>query len=115
MSADSEVPIKIAKVDCDPSVHSSLEDLQHFQLEKVLKEDSRSKTIFLQGTFKGLEGVAVVILEKKGFPAEDKVKDFFTSDCPVIKTFVNDIYGDYNCFPVDQKFTGALILFLKFC
>jgi Scavenger mRNA decapping enzyme (DcpS) N-terminal len=105
MSADTVVPTKIAKVD-SPSVHSNLEDLRHFQLEKVLNEDSRSKTIFLQGTFKGLEGTAVVILEKKGFPAEDKVKDFFTPDCPIVNIFVNDIYGDYDCFPIDQKFTG---------
>jgi Scavenger mRNA decapping enzyme (DcpS) N-terminal len=105
MSADAVVPTKIAKVD-SPSVHSNLEDLRHFQLEKVLNEDSRSKTIFLQGTFKGLEGTAVVILEKKGFPVEDKVKDFFTPDCSIVNKFVNDIYGDYDCFPIDQKFTG---------
>lgn len=106
MSADGETATKIAKVD-SISVHSNSEDLRHFQLERVLNEDSRSKSIFLLGTFKGLEGPAVVILEKKGFPAEDKVKDFFTTDCPIINTFVNDIYGDYNCFPTEEQFTGT--------
>jgi len=105
MASEGEVPIKVAKKDTVPTVHSNLQDLGQFKVEQVLNENPSTKTIFLQGTFEDLEGPAVVILEKKLFP-KDKVQQYFSPDCSVSKIFVNDIYGNYESCSKDDLFTG---------
>ncbi|XP_059482530.1 m7GpppX diphosphatase [Neocloeon triangulifer] len=90
------------------TLHDDLTHIGGFSVTRVLNEDVRSKSIFLEGTFEGQEKPAVVILQKKPFP-RDEIASYFRhrSDVLVEKTFVNDIYGQYVSYPDDICFTGV--------
>jgi len=58
----------------------------------------------VEGTFKGYESPAIVILEKKVFPEDDIFlkRGFFNEGTIIRKAFSNDIYGNYECFPTRE-------------
>ncbi|KAJ8681453.1 hypothetical protein QAD02_017240 [Eretmocerus hayati] len=86
------------------SVHDSSLSLANFHMERVLDVNNTRKQIFVQGTFTGYESPAVVILEKKVFP-EDNIylkRGFFNEGTIIRKSFSNDVYGNYECFPTRE-------------
>ncbi|XP_059617295.1 m7GpppX diphosphatase [Phlebotomus argentipes] len=78
-------------------------DFSQFQLDRILNSNSGSKTVSLLGRFKNLsqEKRAIVILEKKAFTEADLTSKtgFFSDSTTLRKEFVNDIYGNFECFP----------------
>ncbi|XP_001605474.1 m7GpppX diphosphatase [Nasonia vitripennis] len=88
----------------EASVHEAALNLSSFQMTRVLNVNSMRKQIFVEGTFKGYESPAVVILEKKIFP-EDEIflkRGFFNEGTIIRKLFSNDVYGNYECFPTRE-------------
>lgn len=88
----------------EKSVHSGALNFSTFQMTRVLNVNSQRKMIFVEGTFKGYDSPAVVILEKKVFP-EDEIflkRGFFNEGTIIRKSFVNDVYGNYECFPTRE-------------
>ncbi|XP_043853709.1 m7GpppX diphosphatase [Dromiciops gliroides] len=76
-----------------------------FRLQKVLKESSRDKIIFLHGKVNETSGDgdgdgddAVVILEKTPFQV-DQVAQLLLGSPELQLQFSNDIYSTYNLFP----------------
>jgi len=90
--------------DGDP-ICTSLNDFSEFQQKRILSDNSRRKTICVEGSFKNRPGTAIVLLEKKPFN-EEELKNVFGSNCVLSKDFSNDIYGFYECFP-DVKCNGG--------
>lgn len=80
---------------------SSEPDLSTFTVEKVLQSNSARKFICLEGKLAGSLEPAVVLLEQKSLPTEEQAlqKAFFDKETVYQKTFTNDIYRNYNCFP----------------
>ncbi|GJQ79703.1 hypothetical protein Trydic_g5850 [Trypoxylus dichotomus] len=75
-------------------------------LERLLENGGRKnrnhKTVCLQGTFSNADGAGLVILEKTAFE-EDNLKcssDYFSTSSYLKKVFHNDIYGNYEYYPV---------------
>lgn len=88
----------------EKSVHTGALNFSNFQMTRVLNVNSMRKQIFVEGNFKGFESPAIVILEKKVFP-EDEIflkRGFFNEGTIVRKSFVNDVYGNYECFPTRE-------------
>ncbi|XP_064483450.1 m7GpppX diphosphatase-like [Ornithodoros turicata] len=75
--------------------HVPLSHFETFIPKRVLSEDSRTKLISVEGTFKGSEGTAVVVIEKKPFNKES-YQDIFNSGTTLEETFHNDIYTSYK-------------------
>lgn len=76
----------------------SLENLSQFEFKRVLSDSPDRKLIFVEGSFKGKDSKAVLILEKKAFD-ESNVKALCSVDSSVVEKFVNDVYYNYECFP----------------
>jgi hypothetical protein len=98
-----EPAAKNPKLECDvkgdgETIRTLLNDLSEFQQKRILSDNSRRKTICIEGTFKNRPGTAIVLLEKKPFN-EEELKNAFGSNCVLHKEFSNDIYGFYECFP----------------
>lgn len=99
-----EEPVaKNPKLDCDVqkdgvTTCTLLSDFSEFQQKQILSDNSRRKTICIEGSFKNRPGTAIVVLEKKPFN-EEELKTVFDSNCVLSKEFSNDIYGFYECFP----------------
>uniref|UniRef100_A0A1B0C0Z1 m7GpppX diphosphatase n=1 Tax=Glossina palpalis gambiensis TaxID=67801 RepID=A0A1B0C0Z1_9MUSC len=100
-------------------------NLTNFRLQRILNNNTRSKSIALLGCFPEQSDAdkAVVIFEKQAFResevatesdqsgkqlleknCENNVKDtslmsYFCSDLKVQTEFINDIYGSYQCVP----------------
>ncbi|XP_014214909.1 m7GpppX diphosphatase [Copidosoma floridanum] len=89
----------------EDSVHMTKQlSLSNFKMTRVLNVNSMRKQIFVEGRFTSYESPAVVILEKKIFP-EDEIflnRGFFNEGTIVRKTFSNDVYGNYECFPTRE-------------
>lgn len=79
--------------------HEDLTDLSTFVPEKVLRNNTAGKSVFLQGRFGA--SPAVLLLEKTSFAEENLTKgaDYFSAQSVLKKVFQNDIYGNYECFP----------------
>lgn len=79
--------------------NEDLSDLSAFVPEKVLRNNTASKSIFLQGHFGS--SLAVLLLEKTSFSEENLAKDadYFSAQSVLRKVYQNDIYGNYECFP----------------
>lgn len=98
-------PNKKLKIDEDNSnLHEKINDLSSFKLLKVLHNNSQRKTVCLQGTFSNSTDAGLVILEKTAF--EDSIlkqeAGYFTDKSSLKKLFHNDVYGNYECFPVAE-------------
>jgi hypothetical protein len=105
-----EPAAKNPKLECDVQEDgdtkcTSLNDFSEFQQKRILSDNSRRKTICIEGSFKNRPGAAIVLLEKKPFN-EEELKNVFGSKCVLSKEFSNDIYGFYECFP-DVKCNGG--------
>lgn len=75
-------------------------ELKHFIPEKVLRNNTNTKTVCIQGKFRDKSGVAIIVLEKNAFKEEELNNSGYFSSETVLKTyFQNDIYGNYACFP----------------
>lgn len=104
--------VKKPKLDDDETeqkkrdVHSYIKDLSSFKVDKILNNNTRNKLVCLQGTFANLGGPGLVILEKSAFE-ENVLKsddgEYFTNGKNYLKKqFQNDIYGNYEFYPVAE-------------
>ncbi|XP_034185636.1 decapping enzyme, scavenger [Osmia lignaria lignaria] len=108
-----ECPLaKKAKLDTEnssentKSIHENDVTLPAFDLTKVLQTNCMRKQIWVQGTFEGYDGPAIITLEKQNFVDDEKaLKEFFSKDTAFQKLYSNTIYGNYECFPA-KKYTG---------
>lgn len=84
------------------SVHSDLNDLSKFKVEKVLHNNTNRKVVCLQGAFDSIDGIGLIVLEKTAFEEDtftQKNKEFFSEENCLKKYFHNDIYGNYEYYP----------------
>lgn len=102
-------------------------DLSTFRLERILNKNSKTKTICVLGTFPSQQSPdatepAIVVLEKTAFTDYDvnthqnddndddngtTQRSYFSLETQLKKEFVNDIYGNFLCFPlpaINSKF-----------
>ncbi|XP_024943375.1 m7GpppX diphosphatase isoform X2 [Cephus cinctus] len=94
--------IKLAEeknLKCTKSVHETLENLNDFEIKRILKNNNAKKYVCIEGSFKGRNSPAVVTLEKKEFSADDLETGAFMKSVSLRKLHRNDIYGQYECFP----------------
>ncbi|XP_017888854.1 m7GpppX diphosphatase [Ceratina calcarata] len=86
------------------SVHAPVLSSALFKPRKILQNNSTRKQICLEGEFKGYEGPAVIVLEKQNFPDDEQaLQEFFNDDVSLKKLYTNDLYGNYECFPVKKQ------------
>lgn len=69
-----------------------------FSIERVLREDPRTKFVCLEGKFKGNEDLAVVLLEKEHFPKQSLAR-LLSNETTLKETLKNDIYSTYEATP----------------
>ncbi|XP_076236246.1 decapping enzyme, scavenger [Calliopsis andreniformis] len=84
------------------SLHDNEISLSSFQVKRVLQNNCLRKQVCVEGVFEGYEGSTIILLEKRNF-SDDTVslkKEFFNEDTTLRKLYSNDIYGNYECFPV---------------
>ncbi|XP_017778004.1 PREDICTED: m7GpppX diphosphatase [Nicrophorus vespilloides] len=96
-----ETEIEKESVEGETNVHKDLKNFSAFSLDKILYNNSNRKSVCLQGSFDGLSGTAIVLLEKTAFE-DEKLKEkgaFFNEKSELKQIFQNDIYGNYECFP----------------
>ncbi|XP_043275055.1 m7GpppX diphosphatase [Venturia canescens] len=80
-----------------------IENWQNFEVKRVLNNNIVRKQVWLEGSFKGHENTAIVLLEKKTFPDEsENLKNFFDDETLLKHLFDNDAYGSYECFPIRE-------------
>lgn len=97
-------------------------DLSQFHLERILSNNSRSKSICVLGTFPSAnrnddDGAvdqkcvdqAIIVLEKTAFTAADVTTDddtahrkYFSLNTHLKQEFINDIYGNFQCLPLPE-------------
>ncbi|KPJ19136.1 Scavenger mRNA-decapping enzyme DcpS [Papilio machaon] len=78
-------------------------ELKDFIPVKILNNNTNRKTVCIQGTYKDKTGVALVLLEKNAFKEEDlDNKGYFSEDTKLRTFFKNDIYGNFECFPLPE-------------
>lgn len=75
--------------------------LSDFKLERILSNNSNRKTICIQGSFPGKDGIALLIFEKKSFTDTEFNNDdgYLTGNSVLKCVFKNDVYYSYECFP----------------
>lgn len=119
------IPLSKDEVECSPakkfktetenaskdtdSIHETEICLSTFEVRQVLHNNCSRKQVFVEGTFKGREGSTVIILEKRNF-SDDKSclkEELFNEDTILRKNYSNDIYGNYECFPL-KNYNGML-------
>ncbi|XP_059045851.1 m7GpppX diphosphatase [Achroia grisella] len=84
----------------DNGVNDNKINLKDFIPEKILRNNSNTKLVCVQGKFVDKSGVALAILEKTVFREEELNDTGYFSPETVLETyFQNDIYGNYVCFP----------------
>lgn len=70
-------------------------------MEKILSENSQTKTLFVQGTFDGSESKAVVLLEKTAFRTNE-LPVLMSKETKLKASLKNDIYGVYEGLPMPE-------------
>lgn len=91
-------------------------DLSTFQLKRILNNNSKVKTISVLGTFPSEQSAditepAIVVLEKTAFTDFDvntqavgdtdgTQRRYFSLETRIKQEFINDIYGNFQCFPI---------------
>lgn len=94
-------------------------DLSTFQLERILTNNSKSKSICVLGKFPSQQSAdlmepAIVVLEKIAFTENDVntltdderddqnaiERRYFSFETQIKQEFINDIYGNFQCFPM---------------
>lgn len=90
-------PVGDSHNNCNESdKQTGLCNLNSFVVKRVLKSDAQRKTIFVEGLFTDREGKAVLLLEKQ--PFDEQSLSLVTSHSNIEKQFVNDVYGNYDCY-----------------
>lgn len=108
-------------------------DLSKFRLERILNNNSKSKTICVLGTFPSQQSAdttepAIVVLEKTAFTEidvrthSDDDDDglntiqprFFSLETQLKQEFINDIYGNFQCFPIPAINSNFHHLFFRY-
>lgn len=91
-------------------------DLSTFRLERILNNNSKTKTICVLGTFPSEADTsypAIIVLEKTAFTDHNvntainevgdgdgnESKSYFSHETKLKQEFINDIYGNFLCFP----------------
>ncbi|KAK9824616.1 hypothetical protein WJX72_011745 [[Myrmecia] bisecta] len=74
---------------------AALASLEGFQLDRVLSEDSATKTVAVLGRFAGKPGQAVVRLSRRHFQF-DALDALLTAQTATVQLFVNDVYSKYT-------------------
>lgn len=93
------------------SSQSDIKSLSNFVVNRILSNNPQRKTVFVEGVFKDKDGKAVLLLEKQAFN-----ETFLTSlsgYSELQEQFVNDIYGNYECFAdpkINSKYTPARLI-----
>lgn len=89
-------------------------ELSDFEATKVLNNNSNRKTVCILGRFKNMADDALLLLEKKAFANSqlqskadanscgDADLGYFSPQTKLRKEFQNDIYGNYECFPMPE-------------
>lgn len=113
-NADECTPAKKAKTERENesenpgSIHGAEFCLSAFNVKKVLQHNCTRKQIYIEGAFKGHEGPAIVVLEKQNFfDDQETLKELFDDKTDLHKLYSNDIYGNYECFPL-KKYNGIV-------
>lgn len=99
-------------------------DLSTFRLERILTNSTKSKIISVLGTFPSQQlpdstDQAIVVLEKTAFTDDDvntltadgdndddddvrngMQRRYFSLETKLKQEFINDIYGNFLCFPI---------------
>ncbi|KAH0533731.1 m7GpppX diphosphatase-like [Cotesia glomerata] len=85
-------------------VHELLKNMSNFEVKRILRNNATQKQIAIEGTFKGCDGSALLVLEKKGFPEEQSLLEqgFFNDETTTKKIYRNDIYRGYDFFPTNE-------------
>ncbi|CAK9825645.1 m7GpppX diphosphatase [Anthophora retusa] len=111
-SANECPPAKKIKIETEnasknaQSIHETEICASEFTVKRVLQNNCIRKQICIEGSFEGHEGSAVVVLEKQNFSDEDQfLNEVFNKDTVLNKLYSNDVYGNYECFPV-KKYNG---------
>lgn len=83
------------------SVYENINDLSTFKVGEILNNNTRGKTVCLQGSFHNSTENSLVILEKTAFDVKNLIQEseFFTKDSYLTKVFHNDVYGNFELFP----------------
>lgn len=101
--------------------NGKLYDLAKFRLKSILSNNSLNKTVCVLGIFSNQSSVdndntdqcsndnqAIIIFEKTAFTeqnlntdgdANDENRHYFSSITNLKQEFVNDIYGNFLCYP----------------
>lgn len=95
----------------DDGTHEAEINLSTFEMKRILQNNSKRKQIYIEGTFKGSESTAILLLEKTTFPTDELFlkRGFFNEDTTIQKVFSNHIYGNYRCFPI-KEYNGLNVL-----
>ncbi|XP_003693320.1 m7GpppX diphosphatase [Apis florea] len=111
-SADECPPTKKVKIQIENtsknvnSIHETEFCSSIFNIKRILQNNCMRKQICIEGVFKGFEDSAVIILEKQNFSDDEQsITELFNKDTVFHKLYNNDIYGNYECFPL-KKFNG---------
>lgn len=97
--------IKLDQEDLNSNLHDEIKDLSTFKLDKILNNNTQRKTVCLQGYFGNAKEIGLVILEKGAFEEKDIKKEeegYFTANTKLKKLFHNDVYGNYESFPLTE-------------
>ncbi|XP_012173188.1 m7GpppX diphosphatase [Bombus terrestris] len=111
-SANECTPTKKIKIETENECKNatSIHDVEFcsstFNIKKVLQNNCTRKQICIEGAFKGYEGSAVILLEKQNFSDDEAaLKELFNKDTVLHKLYNNNIYGNYECYPL-KKYNG---------
>ncbi|XP_045164966.2 m7GpppX diphosphatase-like [Mercenaria mercenaria] len=112
MEKTEAVPEKKRKIEADNDHGDGsppiLKSFEGFDIEKVIAENTRSKTTTLHAKLDGEN--AVVLLEKTPFDLTH-VKNYLTGDTTLKNTLKNDIYGTYEAYlPPTENAVKAVVI-----
>ncbi|XP_067658757.1 m7GpppX diphosphatase-like [Haliotis asinina] len=77
---------------------SGSKSFKGFSIQRVLREDHRTKFACLEGRFNGSEDLAVVLLEKEPF-SKQSFPRLLSDETTLRETLKNDIYSTYEATP----------------
>lgn len=101
----------------DLSAHSRINSLEGFKFNKILSEDIRSKSVFIEGLFEETGECAVIILEKLPINKENVDKLLNNADLALnlkSQNLPDSNVVQYACYPnVDRG--GKFVVFPVYC
>lgn len=118
--------------------NGKLYDLAKFRLKSILSNNSSNKTVCVLGTFsnqstansddtdqRSNDNQAIIIFEKTAFTQQnlntdgdetDENRHYFSSLTNLKQEFVNDIYGNFLCYPKpDINGNNYVCVFVRNC